>query len=176
MTARALCCTAMCALALSCTGCNSTGGGLFGYTGQALYPEGVRTVAVEIFDNKSFERGVEFDLTEAVAKEIERRTPYKITHRSTADTVLTGTVYNVTRQSLSRTFDGGIPQEVQVVVSAQFQWKDLRSGEVLRARDSLSGTGEHVPTRPVSEPYELAQHTAVQELADAIVSVMRRDW
>lgn len=174
--ARSVLVLALFAAATSLAGCTSTGEGLFGYSAQELYPDNVRTVAVEIFDNKTFYRDVEFDVTEALIKEIERRTPYKVTNRSTADTLLTGTVQNVQQRVLSRQIDAGIPTEVQVIVSCRFEWKDLRSGKVLRERGSITGTGEHVPTYPVSEPYEVARHTASQELARDIVSVMRRDW
>ena len=157
-------------------GC-SEGSGLLGYTAEELYPENVRTVAVEIFESRTFQQGVEFDLTEALAKEIELRTPYKVAERSVADTLLTGTVYNVRRSVLSRTHDAGIPQEVQVRVTAGFEWKDMRTGQVIRKRGRIDGTGEQMPVRTAgAEPYETAQHEAVAELARDIVSTMRRDW
>jgi hypothetical protein len=164
------------AAVLGCAALNAgCGGDDVGYTARELYPADVHTIAVDIFDNRSFQRNAELDLTEALTKEIEVRTPYKVVGRNRADTVMTGTITAIDRRTLSRTFDGGIPQEVQVTVNATFQWKDQRSGKVLRRR-SMQGTGEHVPTRYVSEPYETAQHRAMTELARDIVSAMQRDW
>lgn len=157
-------------------GCEKSGKGLLGYGTGELYDSSYRTVSVPIFENRSFERGVEFDLSEALIKEIELRTPYKVTTSDRADTMLTGTVTSVTRNVLSRTTDGGIPQEVQVAVAVSFEWKDLRTSQVIRKRSSIIGTGEHIPARTLSEPYERAQHEAVAELARDIVSVMRDDW
>ncbi len=162
-------------------GCNDGQGGLLGYTAEELYPENVGTVSVEIFGNRTFQQGVEFHMTEALIKEVELRTPYKVVARGKADTAITGNVLAVQRRVLSRTFEAGIPQEVQVVVTVEFEWKDLRSGEVLRKRASIQGTGEFVPVTNypdhiVSEPYDIAQHEAAAELARDIVSLMRRDW
>jgi len=147
-----------------------------GYTTAGLFPSEYQHVAVPIFDNLSFQQGVEFDLTEALIKEIELHTPYKVTASNRADTMLSGTVLSVSRRTLSRTFEGGIPQEVQVVVTVSFEWKDLRSGQVIRKRSQIQGTGEFIPTYAVGEPYEKAQHEAVAELARDIVLVMQADW
>lgn len=44
-----------------------------GYHWNSLYREDVQTVAIPIFTNQSFRRGVEFRLTEAVIKQLEAR-------------------------------------------------------------------------------------------------------
>lgn len=146
------------------------------YSGEAAYPADIRTIAVPIFENQSFYRGVEFDLTEAIIKEIETRTPYKVTSGEVADTILTGTVASVEETTLSRTLTGGITQEVQVVLTVNMEWKDLRTGQVLRRRTAIRGSGEYIPTAGVNQPFIAAQHRAVEELSRDIVSLMRSDW
>jgi hypothetical protein len=47
-------------------------------------------VAVPIFENDTYVRDVEFELTDAVIKELEARASYKVTARMSADTLLTG--------------------------------------------------------------------------------------
>ncbi|MEM1447163.1 MAG: LptE family protein [Planctomycetota bacterium] len=155
-------------LLLSTTGC--------GYSTTELFPEQYRTVAVPIFDNRTFYRGVEFDLTEAIVKEIEQRTPYKITDANVADTLLSGTVTNVAIQELSRTREGGLPQEVKVTVVIDFDWTDQRSGAKLVSRRSFSGVGRYIPTQPVGESFEVGQHAAVQRVARDLISSLRGDW
>jgi hypothetical protein len=167
---------ALCKLVvISLPGCSSSGT-VAGYAAGETYDDSVRTVAVHIFENRTFFRDVEFKLTEALAKELESRTPYKVARAGGADTILTGTVMSVDKRLLSREFTTGVPQEVQVVVVASFEWKDLRTGEIRRKRSRVEGTGEHIPTRPLSEPFEVARHAAVAELAREIVSAMRKDW
>ncbi len=163
------------------TGCGADGA-IAGYSGREMYPENVRTVAVPIFENNTFEEGVEFGVTEAVTKEIELRTPYKVAGSGAADTQLTGTIRSVSQRMLSRTYDGGLAQEVQVVIVASFEWKDMRTGEVIRKRGEIRGTGEYIPARApasadrLSEPMPVGVQGATGELAREIVSVMRQDW
>ncbi len=147
-----------------------------GYTAKELFPQDVRTVAVPIFDNRTFYQGVEFDLTEALKKQLELRTPYKVTSVSTADTELRGTITRIDQDQLSRRRPGGLPQEMQVSISVDFEWKDLRENETLRDRRGFVAVGRYVPTDPLLEPFEIAQHQAVERLASEIVSVMRADW
>ena len=147
-----------------------------GYGHKELYDESVHTIAVPIFENKTFYREVEFRLTEALAKEIEQRTPYKVVKSGSADTELKGKVLQVEKRLISREFKTGVPQEIEVVVVAEFEWKDLRTGQIKRKRGRIEGTGQYVPTRPASEPFEVARHQAVEVLAREIVSAMRADW
>ena len=53
-------------------GCMVTG---CGYSADSLYRKNVRTVYVEMFHSKEFRRDIEFHLTEAVRKQIDRMTP-----------------------------------------------------------------------------------------------------
>ncbi|MBI1370009.1 MAG: hypothetical protein GC162_15315 [Planctomycetes bacterium] len=144
-------------------------------TGETFDPN-IHTVAVPIFANRSFFRETEFQLSEALIKEIESRTPYKVTRGSDADTMLTGTIVRVDKRLLSRDFDSGVTQEAQVVITASIEWKDLRTGKIIRKRSSVVGAAEYVPRAPVGEPEEVARYGAVSELAREIVSVMRNDW
>jgi len=165
---------ALASLLLTLAGCAADSGA--GYTTEPLFERDVRSVAVNILGNASFRRGVEFSLTEALIKEIETRTPYKVTRQGTADTIITGTIRGVDQGLLSRDADAGVPQEIQVTVTASFQWKDQRTGEVLRRRDGMAATGEYVPTRPAGEFYEVAEQRAVAEMARHMVDLMRSDW
>ena len=162
-------------MALVGGGCASDGSSN-GYSATEIYDSDIRTVSVDILANRSFYREVEFQLTEAIIKQIEQRTPYKVTQKAGADTIITGTILDVDQRLLSRTFDGGITQEAQIVVTASIEWKDLRTGKVLRKRSRIQGTGEYVPTRPVGEPSAVAIHAAVDELSRDVVSVMQSDW
>lgn len=150
--------------------------GACGYHAKPLYPSTVRTVAVPIFQNRTFYRGVEFDLTEAVIKEIERRTPYKVVASDAADTLLSGTITEVEQNVLSRAEAGGLPQEMRVTLVVDLEWTDIRRGGVLRSRQGLSEVGRYIPARAIGQPFATAQHQAVERMADLIVSTLREDW
>jgi len=105
------------------------------------------------FDNRTFDREVEFELREALIKEIEQRTPYKVVRTpGAADTLLEGTVVEVQRSAISRQQGTGLPQEVEVTVMVDFVWRDLRSGEDLRG---YRGMG---PVRVGNHAYLQRQH------------------
>lgn len=147
-----------------------------GYTHKELFPDHVATVTVPIFGNRSFYQGMAFDLTEALVKEIELRTPYKVTAEDDADTILTGTIVSVRQDRLSRHRAGDVPQELEMRITVDFEWKNLRTGRTLRQRRGYTAVGRYIPVRPIREPSGVAQHAAVQRLARNIVSVMASDW
>src|SRR5690348_3492496 len=71
---------------------------VLGYSSKPLYDTDIHTIRVPIFQNKTFRRGLEFDLTQAVVRAIEAKTPYKVVSCDCdADTELTGTIINVTK-------------------------------------------------------------------------------
>lgn len=147
-----------------------------GYTAKELYPTQYNTIAVPNFENRTFYQGVEFELREALIKEIEQRTPYKVVRTpGAADTVLEGTVVEIESDTVSRTDGGGVPQEVEVTVTIDYVWRDLRTGQTLRGYQGFTAAGQYVPVRAIGEFYQTAQHRAVQRLAEEIVSSMRDD-
>jgi hypothetical protein len=147
-----------------------------GYSHGGTFPKDIASIAVPIFQNRTEYRDVEFDLTEALIKEIELKTPYKVVRSGDADTILVGVVTGVEQRVLSRRPVGGLPQDMEVLVTVSFEWKHQRTGESLRDRRGFTTAGRHVPGRPIGEPFEVARHEAVQQLARDIVAVMRADW
>jgi hypothetical protein len=147
-----------------------------GYSHQSMFPATVSTVAVPIFENRTFYREMEFSLTEALIKEIERRTPYKVADRGSADTIIEGTIVSVTQRRLSRESVGGLVQELEIRMLVDFEWKSLRTSEVLRQRKGFETVARYVPTAPVGETLDIGRTEAVQRMADDLVSEMRSDW
>ena len=171
---------------------------LFGYTTRPTYDLGIRTVRVPIFKNFTFRRGLEFQLTEAVVREIESKTPYKVVQEADcADTELIGTVVGrskavVNYNQLAET------REAQTTLSVEVVWRDLRpgrSGEILSL--PLPGKpGDPLPPPPAPGapvPPVLVQSLAtfipelggslttaekenVDKLAVQIVSMMEKPW
>ena len=147
-----------------------------GYSTASVFPSDIRTVAVPILENDTFIRGVEFELTDALIKEIEARTPYKVTAQPQADTIFLGRVKKVELDQLSKSRLTGLGEEVIVSVTIDFEWKDWRSDAPLVARKSFSGHGLAVPSAPTGERVELGRMAAVQQLARDIVDEMRAAW
>ena len=121
---------------LALPGCESGGHfTLLGYTTRPNYDACIKTVYVPIFQSNILldetRRTVPMELTKAVVREIETKTPYKvISDRERADTELTGTVVGLTKNLLIRNQLNEI-REAETVLTVGVIWKDLRSGEVL---------------------------------------------
>lgn len=147
-----------------------------GYSFASTFPGGVQTVSVSIFENDTFDRGVEFELTDALIKEIQARTPYKVTSARRADTILTGRIRTVARDQLSKSQLTGLSEEVTVSVTIDLNWRDRRTGESLLKLESFTAHSLFVPSRPTGEPIELAEFGVVQGLARDIVSEMQAAW
>jgi hypothetical protein len=126
---RLIACAALALLLPSCeTGGNFT---IFGYTTKPNYDTNIHTVRIPIFQNKTFIRGIEFDLTQAVIREIEQKTPYKVVGPGcNADTELTGTVLIFTKGLLNVNQINEV-REAETTLTVEVVWRDLRTGEYL---------------------------------------------
>ena len=138
-------------LALLPTGCGyqqsgSSANAPAGYQWSTLYRGDVRTVAVPIFTNKTYYRGVEFNLTKAITSQLEAQSPYKIVAREKADTVLEGEIVRVKLRTVSNDRSSAIPQEQLYSVKVNFIWKDLRSGKILVERKDYEQAAQYYPT------------------------------
>ena len=104
---------------------------IFNYSTRPNYDTNIHTIRVPIFANKTFIRGVEFDLTQAVIREIEQKTPYKVVTAScAADTELTGTVTVFTKALLDVNQLNEV-REAETTLAVEVVWRDLRTGEYL---------------------------------------------
>lgn len=145
-----------------------------GYVWHSLYREDLRTIAVPIFTNKDFHRGVEFQLTKAVVNQIELSTPYKVVDRDKADTILEGEIVSVRNSYLSLDSKSDLPQEQLLVVTVNFVWKDLHSGKILAQRRNFTQSSTYYPT--IGESVYVGTQSNAEKLALAIVQQLQADW
>ena len=148
---------------------------------QSLYPMEIHTVYVPIFESASFRPYMGERLTEAVMKEIELKTPYKVVSDPNADSTLSGRILQEGKEVLigSRVGD---PREIQVNIRVLVGWID-RQGRQLRESGAVplpsdlinvQGTGNLVPE--TGQSVETAQQEAIQRVATQIVSLMEKPW
>ena len=147
-----------------------------GYSAASTFPTHYSTVAIDIFENETFSRDLEFELADALVKEVEARTPYKVTPSARADTLLTGRITRVELDQLSKSKLTGLSEEMVLTVTVDFTWTNARTGEVIEERREFSGHSLFLPSAPSGEPIELAEFGVVAGLARDIVSEMRADW
>ncbi len=162
--------------ACGCAGKSGAEADAAGYSARSLYPAGYRSIAVSIFDNRTFVTGIERDITDALIKEIQTRTPYAVTRSESAETELSGAIVAVEKTRLNRARGSGLVREVLLSVTVDFQWRDLRTGKVIVERKEFSASDESMPSRPFGERPEIAEYGLAQTLARQIVAEMRDQW
>jgi hypothetical protein len=114
-----------------------------GYTSRPNYDLNIRTIFLPIFENPTLYRGLEFDLDQAIQRQIALKTPYRITsNKAAADTELTGRIINLQKNVVLIGPSNGQRVEEQILAVA-ITWKDLRTGEILSRRQRRPG--EPVP-------------------------------
>ncbi len=146
-----------------------------GYSNESLFPEEVGSVYVEMFDNRSFRRGVEYELTDALAKRIEAETPYKIiSNRDRADTIISGQIVSVGESWLSRERETGRVLEKEVELRAVVNWKNLKTGELLIDNQPLSASASYSEWQ--EQGFRYGSTLAANNLAQRIVELMEKEW
>ena len=168
-------------LAACVAGCGYTQGNdgrkhasVAGYQWRSLYRDDVKTVAVPIFQNRSYRRGVEFQLSKAIASHLEATTPYKVAPRERADTILEGEISDIAVRTVSEDSRVAVPQEQLYIVRVNFTWKDLRTGKILAQRRRFEQSATFYPT--LGEGQFAGAQANVERLALAIVQELQADW
>lgn len=160
-------------LAMLASGC--------GYTlGNGFAPD-IKTVSVPIFENDTYRRGLEYQLTEAVQKEIQNRTPYRLAQGTDADTRLTGRIVQVRKDVLGEN-NNDDPRQLQLSIMVRVTWENLRTGEVL-AKQEVPVAPDAIPlltqagfAPELGQSQATAAQTAINQMARNIVNLMEVPW
>ena len=146
-----------------------------GYSNQSLFPADVSSVCLEMFENKSFRRGVEFKVSDALSKRIEAATPYKIiSSKDRADSVISGQIVQVNELVLSVERETGLPLEKELLLKAVVNWKNLKTGQLLI--DNKSVTSQATYSTLQNQDFSYASALAANNLARRIVELMEKEW
>jgi len=148
---------------------------LSGYSNESLFPQDVDSICLEMFDNQTFRRGTEYELSDALSKRIEVETPYKIvSSRDRADTVISGQIVSIAEFALSTERETGRVLEKEVELKALVNWKNLMTGELLIDNQSVSASASYSEYQ--QQDFTYASALAANNLARKIVEMMERKW
>src|SRR5690606_34899940 len=101
-------------------------------------------------------------------------TPWKVTDRRSADTILEGEIVSVGSQPISRDRFTTLPQEQLFTIRMNLLLKDLRTGRILMERRDYEQSVSYYPT--LGEGTFTGQQESVERLAVAIVRELESDW
>jgi hypothetical protein len=161
-------------------------GGCAGYRfgNNTLYAPNVRTVYVPMIQSDSFRTTPSIDvgerLTEAVCKEIEKRTPFKVVSSPDADSVLTARVVADTKRMVVES-----PTDQSRMVEMNFQvlvtWADrggavLASGGVPMPAASVDVGQSAMLVPEFGRSVASTQQEMIVKMAQQIVGLMEEPW
>ncbi|MDQ1273134.1 MAG: hypothetical protein QG591_1764 [Planctomycetota bacterium] len=144
-----------------------------GYSSKSLLRSNVRSIYVPIFDNNTFRRGYEFDLTKAVRDQILLRTRLNIVDKDEADSILFGKITSVDENVLIENTRDNIV-ESRVSVGIEIRWVDRRTGRTIVERKNIRRQTEFIVGR--SETLTSSSSEAFVKVAQNIVDAMEEDW
>jgi len=148
---------------------------------HTLFPQNVRYVHVPVFQSDSLRRNLGERLTEAVIKQIELRTPYKVAGPSVADSVLSGRIISDERRVLVEDLNDNA-REMETTLRAQVCWTTARGEQIAQpmviplptALVEVGQSGNYVPE--TGQSLLTNQQDVIDGLARQIVGMMEVPW
>jgi len=162
--------------AVTLTGCS-----MYQYGARSMFRDDIRTIHVPIARNDTFRHDLGPRLTEAVIRQIELRTPYKVTGDPAADSTLRLRVIHERKSVLTESASDD-PAALDAVVAIEVDWIDRGGGPLLRDQWSLETAGPSVLTQgnrfvpEAGQSVQVALQEAIEDLADRVVSQMELRW
>lgn len=145
-----------------------------GYMVGPAYQSEYRTVEVPIFQSDSNRRGIEFQLTEAVHKEIKKRPHLRLVNGAGADTRLIGRIVGIRKNVLGES-DNDDPRELQLSLAVEVTWLDLQGRRpIIDDTVQLQAQAEFAPE--VGQSFATGRQQAIEQLARKIVDLTEMPW
>lgn len=156
--------------------------GCCGYTHRFPLPpgaDGVKTVALHLFANRTLYQDIEFQVTAALQREISAKTELKIAPRAAAGSLITGSVDNYERIVL-REFKTDEVARYAIVLTLSYEFTRLPSSgkpaAVISSAEKVKCSAEYEVLSNETEASARAE--AVRKAARKLVSHMfeKEDW
>ncbi len=148
---------------------------------DSLYAPDVQTVYVPMIESDSFRRDLGERLSEAVAKEIELKTPFKVVGTPEADSILATRLVSDTKRVIVENANDD-PRVLELNMVAEVTWLNRRR-EPLRLPTTLILPPELLPFNQTAamiaeggQSIATSQQQAIERLAQQIVSTMEEQW
>ena len=147
----------------------------------SLYAPDVATVYVPMIESDSYRRDLGERLTEAIVKEIELKTPYKVVNTPDADSILSARLMTDTRR---RVIQNGFsdPRVSETELRAEVNWINRRRQPLVPVQMipiptellAISQASNLIPE--AGQSVATSQQQAIHRLAQQIVGTMEAPW
>ncbi|MEM7313610.1 MAG: LPS assembly lipoprotein LptE [Planctomycetota bacterium] len=148
---------------------------------RTLYRNDIATVSVPVFQSESLRRFLGERLTEAVIKEIELKTPYKVANGRNAHSRLTGRIIHDAKYAITENRNDEL-RDIELELFAEVAWQDRNGNSLLAPQRvaiprALHRVGQAVHFVPEGgQSLTTAQQDAIERLATQIVAMMELPW
>lgn len=141
---------------------------------RTLFQPQVASVHIDMFENETYRRALGPWLTEAIAKEIQQRTPFRIASSDQADSFLRGRLIS-DRKSVVIESPNDDARAINYAQKIEFTWTD-RTGTPITGSRVIQIT-EDANLIPEGGPsLTSAQQQLIQRLARQVVNQMEVTW
>jgi hypothetical protein len=146
-----------------------------------LYAPDVQTVFVPMIESDSFRRDLGERLTEAVVKEIELKTPYKVVGTPDADSILSAHLVGDTKRVIIENQNDD-PRGIELTLFAEVTWYNRRREPIaptlnIPLSPEMIAIGQTAPMiAEAGQSIASQQQQAIQRLAEQIVATMEQPW
>ena len=149
---------------------------------RSLFGQDIQTVYIPMVEADPTRRHLAERLTEAICKEIEQRSTYKVVGRPSADSVLECRIIEK-KQRISLVDGYNDPRQKSGELTLEVQWRDRRSRDI-RQFDSLDWK-ENGSTRVTASDAMVAEfghslltseQQQIDRIANQIVGMMELPW
>ncbi len=130
---------------------------------------------------ESFRRGFELQLTEAVQRQIQTTTPYRLANEPLADTRLLGRIIEISKRLVNQNkYDD--PRELELALAVEVRWEECATGRVLvQQQFPISPMASQAISQVTFAPeagqsMATATKDAVDILSTKIVQLMESPW
>ena len=161
--------------------CCTTGCAAYQLGSASLYNPDIRTIYIPVVRNESFRHDLGVQLTEALQKSVEARTPYKVVANPSADSTLTCRVTSQTKRVIVEA-NTDEPRALENMLSLELTWTDRQGNLLMENRFVPQGElafyfiqgSDFIPEG--GQSIATSQMRAIEQLADQIVSQMEVRW
>ena len=158
------------------------GGGLGGYQvgSRSLFGPDIQTVYVPMVEADPTRRHLAERLTEAICKQLEERSPYKVVGRPSADSVLECRIVDK-KQRVSLVDTHNDPRQKNGELSVEVRWRDRRSHDIqqfgpLSLNEGVTVTASDAMVAEFGHSLLTSEQKQIDRLANQIVGMMELPW
>jgi hypothetical protein len=147
--------------------------GCAGYRTRFDLPPHLHTFCVRPFTNKTLERNLDFEFTQALIREILAKTDLRAAPEAEADLVIAGEVADLERNTLRRRSQG-LKSEMRLRLYANVTVLDQRKDRVFFQGRDITRRAEFAMNR--GETLRQAREEVLRELARRVVARVFERW